>query len=47
MNNLEDNYAKAKKEGTNVKAIVVINPGNPTGAVLTEQNMKDIINFCV
>ena len=29
------------------RALVVINPGNPTGQVLDEQNMKDIIAFCM
>ena len=27
------------------KAIVVINPGNPTGSVLTKKNIEDIIHF--
>mgnify|MGYP002712267836 CR=1 FL=1 len=27
------------------KAIVVINPGNPTGSVLTKKNIEDIIRF--
>jgi len=27
------------------KAIVVINPGNPTGSVLTRNNIEDIIKF--
>ena len=29
----------------NRKAIVVINPGNPTGSVLTRENIVDIIKF--
>lgn len=28
---LRDRIAKAKKEGVNIRSIVVINPGNPTG----------------
>ena len=36
---------KAKDRGTKVKAITVINPGNPTGQVLSYQNVKDIIEF--
>ncbi|XP_015786109.1 alanine aminotransferase 2 [Tetranychus urticae] len=27
------------------KAIVIINPGNPTGSVLNKENIKEIINF--
>lgn len=30
---------------TNPRAIVVINPGNPTGQVLTRKNIEDIIKF--
>ena len=29
------------------RALVVINPGNPTSQVLDEQNMKEIVRFCV
>ncbi|MFZ1375825.1 MAG: aminotransferase class I/II-fold pyridoxal phosphate-dependent enzyme [Geothrix sp.] len=42
---LEASLAKAKAEGTAVKAICVINPGNPTGAVLDEANIAMIIAF--
>ncbi len=42
---LEESIAKARKDGINVKAIVVINPGNPTGAILDEQSIKDVIDF--
>jgi len=46
MKDLEVNYVKAKSEGVNVKAIVVINPGNPTGQVMTKENLQDIVKFC-
>lgn len=42
---LEEAFVKTKKNGVNVKGIVVINPGNPTGAVLDEQSMIDVIGF--
>lgn len=32
-----------QQQNIELKAIVVINPGNPTGAVLNEQNIRDII----
>jgi aspartate/methionine/tyrosine aminotransferase len=42
---LDAALAKAKAEGTRVKAICVINPGNPTGAVLDEANIAMIVDF--
>jgi alanine transaminase len=36
----------ARNEGKKVKAIVIINPGNPTGQVLTYDNMVEICKFC-
>jgi aspartate/methionine/tyrosine aminotransferase len=42
---LEEAFNKALEEGVNVKAIVVINPGNPTGAVLDEESMVKVIEF--
>ena len=38
-------YKKAKSEGTEVKAIVVINPGNPTGASLSAEDVRSVIEF--
>jgi len=46
MKDLEANYKKAKAEGKNIKAIVVINPGNPTGQVMSKENLQDIVKFC-
>ncbi|WP_306601780.1 aminotransferase class I/II-fold pyridoxal phosphate-dependent enzyme [Geothrix sp. 21YS21S-2] len=42
---LEAALAKAQAEGTRVKAICVINPGNPTGAVLDEANIAMVLEF--
>ena len=42
---LEGSLVQAKAAGTDVKAICVINPGNPTGAVLDEANIEMIIAF--
>lgn len=42
MEDLKANYKKAKDAGINVKAIVVINPGNPTGQVMTKSNLEDV-----
>ncbi|KAK3941671.1 pyridoxal phosphate-dependent transferase [Diplogelasinospora grovesii] len=38
-------YAKAKSEGVDVRAIVIINPGNPTGASLPEEDIRAVIEF--
>lgn len=42
---LEDSIREAKAKGINPVAIAVINPGNPTGAVLSKDNMEMIIRF--
>ena len=42
---LEASLAKAQAEGTRVKAICVINPGNPTGSVLDEKNIEMVLAF--
>jgi len=46
VDELQRSFDKAKSQGINPRALVVINPGNPTGQVLTESNMKDIVEFC-
>jgi aspartate/methionine/tyrosine aminotransferase len=42
---LEDSIGRAEREGILVKGIVVINPGNPTGAVLEEESIEEVIEF--
>ena len=46
MEDLEKNYNEAIAKGINPRAIVVINPGNPTGAILTRKNIEEVIQFC-
>ncbi|PVV00177.1 hypothetical protein BB559_000057 [Furculomyces boomerangus] len=43
---LLENLKEARNRGIDVRAIVIINPGNPTGSILTLENMKDIISIC-
>ncbi len=42
---LTESLEKARKKGVRPVAIAVINPGNPTGAVLTRENIVMIIQF--
>ncbi|HOX30850.1 MAG TPA: aminotransferase class I/II-fold pyridoxal phosphate-dependent enzyme [Spirochaetales bacterium] len=42
---LEESTAQAAREGVKVKAICVINPGNPTGSVLDRDNIAMILDF--
>ncbi|KAG8933612.1 hypothetical protein FRC02_011534 [Tulasnella sp. 418] len=37
---------EGQKKGIEVKALVVINPGNPTGGVIDEQVIKDLLKLC-
>ena len=36
----------ARAKGICVRAFVFINPGNPTGQCLSEQNLQDLVKFC-
>jgi alanine transaminase len=45
ISNIKSSLASARKSGTDVRAIVVINPGNPTGASLPESDIRDIIEL--
>ncbi|KAI8800858.1 pyridoxal phosphate-dependent transferase [Cladochytrium replicatum] len=42
---LSESLAAARRKGIEVRALCVINPGNPTGQVLSFDNMKEIIKF--
>ncbi|KAJ1911122.1 alanine transaminase [Mycoemilia scoparia] len=43
---LKQVLSEHKAKGIDVRALVVINPGNPTGSLLTKENMVDIVRFC-
>ncbi|KAG0080328.1 hypothetical protein BGZ90_012696 [Linnemannia elongata] len=43
---LQRSYDEAAKSGVDTRALVIINPGNPTGQCLSEENMREIIEFC-
>jgi aspartate/methionine/tyrosine aminotransferase len=42
---LSESIERAKSQGTSPVAIVVINPGNPTGGVLSEENIRMVVHF--
>ena len=42
---IKEAYRKAKSEGTDVRALVVINPGNPTGACLDRGDVRAVLEF--
>ncbi|KAG8532907.1 uncharacterized protein KY384_002785 [Bacidia gigantensis] len=45
LQGIKESYENAIKEGTEVRALVVINPGNPTGACLGEKDVRGVIEF--
>ncbi|KAH7434323.1 hypothetical protein KP509_06G011200 [Ceratopteris richardii] len=46
MSELKSRLEAATASGINVRALVVINPGNPTGQVLSQENQQNIVQFC-
>ncbi|KAL9157197.1 hypothetical protein ABFS82_09G128500 [Erythranthe guttata] len=46
ISELKNQLETAKSKGISVRALVVINPGNPTGQVLAENNQQQIVDFC-
>lgn len=46
MQELERSLLEAKKNGVNVVGFVLINPGNPTGQVLSKKAVQDVVQFC-
>jgi alanine transaminase len=45
VSTLKLNLELAKAAGTDVRAIVVINPSNPTGASLSENDVRSVLSF--
>ncbi|KAL6186445.1 hypothetical protein ACLB2K_042565 [Fragaria x ananassa] len=47
VTDLRQSVITARSKGITVRAMVIINPGNPTGQCLSEANLREIINFCI
>ncbi|KAK5995135.1 Glutamate pyruvate transaminase [Cladobotryum mycophilum] len=45
LETIRASYEKAKSEGIDVRCIVIINPGNPTGASLSEEDVRAVLDF--
>jgi len=46
VSELERAYDDSVSKGVKPRALVIINPGNPTGQVLDRKNMEKAIDFC-
>lgn len=48
LDSLKASVKRVRKDGTirSLKALVVINPGNPTGSCLSESDMREIVQLC-
>lgn len=46
VNSMKKAVEAVRKRGISPRLIVVINPGNPTGQVLSAENIREIIEFC-
>lgn len=46
VQHLKAQLEDARSKGLNVRGLVVINPGNPTGQVLAEENQVEVLKFC-
>ena len=42
---IKESLTKARNEGTDVRAIVIINPGNPTGSSLSSDEIKGVLKL--
>ncbi|CAO3671624.1 unnamed protein product [Rhizopus stolonifer] len=46
LTRLEQSIKEARQKSTDVRALAVINPGNPSGQCLPIENIREVIQFC-
>lgn len=46
VGDLRKSVSEARYKGITVRAMVIINPGNPTGQCLSRDNIKELLEFC-
>lgn len=45
LDTIRQSYEKGKADGLDVRCVVIINPGNPTGSSLSEAEIRAVIDF--
>ncbi|TQS31771.1 hypothetical protein Golomagni_07938, partial [Golovinomyces magnicellulatus] len=45
LDTIKKSYEKAQADGIDTRCMVIINPGNPTGASLSEEDIRSVIDF--
>ena len=46
VDTLQASLDRARAQGTDVRVLCVINPGNPTGQTLSQEVIEDVVRFC-
>eukprot|EP00127_Corallochytrium_limacisporum_P007234 Clim_evm7s244 gene=Clim_evmTU7s244 len=46
LESIKNAHDEAKANGVDVRALAIINPGNPTGGCLKRSQMEEIVNLC-
>ncbi|KAF9559767.1 alanine aminotransferase [Agrocybe pediades] len=46
IDSIEEALEKAREDGTVARGLVIINPGNPTGALLDESTQEKLVQLC-
>lgn len=46
LDSVKKTISDARGSNTPIKALVIINPGNPTGGCLAEDSMRDVVQLC-
>ncbi|XP_028754501.1 glutamate--glyoxylate aminotransferase 2-like [Neltuma alba] len=46
INEIRQSVSQARYRGITVRAMVIINPGNPTGQCLSEANLREVLRYC-
>lgn len=47
LQSMQESLDDARRHGIVVRALVFINPGNPTGNCLTREDLETLVRFCV
>ena len=43
---MKRDIVNAKKNGLDIRSIVIVNPNNPTGSLLSRHNIEEVLDIC-